>query len=342
MREVGLILAVVLLFVDPLWPSRSSAEPVDAGQRVTGTRPRAAATVGIQGIDFAANETCVGCHSDQAASWRASHHALAMQRATSETVLGDFDDARFEHFGVSTRFSRKGQKFSVSREEAAGATREYSAAYTFGVHPLQQYLVEFPGGRLQALSVAWDVEKKEWFSLYSDSEMRSDDALSLAGRYQTWNSMCAECHSTAFEKNYDKKSDTYASTWAEINVSCQSCHGPGARHVEWARAGGQGAGGEVGLAVEFGVSRPRVEIETCAPCHSRRHPVSASDLTGGPLLDDFLPSTLDQGLYQVDGQILEEVYVHGSFVQSKMHAAGVRCTDCHDPHGLDLVSQGDA
>ena len=318
----------------------TSALP-DAGP--PGTPPRAVPMVGLSGVAFAPNEACLGCHPEQAAPWQNSHHALAMQEATSQTVLGDFNGALLTEGDTTFRFLKgEGKDFRVRIQQGEGEAREYRIPYTFGVHPLQQYLLELPGGRLQALTVVFDVEKKAWYSLYPDGAVGSDPAFSSMGRYQNWNVMCAECHSTAFEKNYDSKTDTYASTWAEINVSCQSCHGPGEQHVAWARAGADAEVERKGLVGALAEGHADAQIETCAACHSRRHRVSPSDTVGGVFLDDFMPETLDAGLYEADGQILEEVYVHGSFLQSRMYASGVTCADCHDPHGLGLVREGDA
>jgi tetratricopeptide (TPR) repeat protein len=243
-------------------------------------------------------------------------------------------------------------------------------AYTFGVAPLQQYLIPLPGGRLQALSVAWDARPSEdggqrWFHLYPDEPIPAGDMLHWTGINQNWNHMCAECHSTRVRKNYRISEDRYESDWFEIDVSCESCHGPGTAHVAWAEAVEAGASREtldadMGLAVRLRDdaewifdpgssiarrSRPpesRAEVETCARCHARRSVVSEEYVHGRPLADTHRPALLVPGLYHADGQILEEVYVYGSFLQSRMYAAGVGCKDCHDPHALAIEGGPDA
>ncbi len=174
---------------------------------------------------------CAGCHPQQAERWAGSHHDLAMQPATQETVLGDFDDASFAHFPVMTRFFRRDGRFFVNTEGPDGQNEDFEVLYTFGVEPLQQYLVELPGGRLQALPIAWDTERGRWFHLTPDERAEPGDPFHWTGRYQRWNAMCAECHSTGLAKGYDVESDTYRTTWAGIDVGCQACHGPGASHV---------------------------------------------------------------------------------------------------------------
>ena len=311
-----------------------------------------AALAGCGGADelatepaYVADAACEECHVDAFAKWESSNHFAAMQPASEATVVGDFDDAELTHFGVATRFSRRGEAFLVTTEGSDGAAAEYEIAYTFGVEPLQQYLIKFPGGRLQSLTLAWDVSGQRWFSLYPDEKIASDDPLHWTGLYQRWNHMCADCHSTDLRRGYERASDSYQTEWSELTVGCQACHGPGERHISWARERESGAGNgygddSLGLAVLFPGADARGEIETCAPCHSRRHAVSADDSPGGSFYDDYMVETLREGLYYSDGQIQDEVYVYGSFLQSKMYAEGVRCTNCHDPHAAETWSVG--
>jgi hypothetical protein len=192
--------------------------------------------------EFAGAEACAGCHAPEAERWKNSHHAKAMQKATPTNVLGDFASATLTHHGLTTTFSRDGEMFVVRTEGPDGALHDYEIAYTFGVYPLQQYLIAFPGGRYQALGIAWDSRPKDhggqrWFPLYPGQTLRAGDSLHWTGRDQTWNYQCATCHSTDLKKNYDLATDSYATThWTDIDVACEACHGPGSRHVAWAEA----------------------------------------------------------------------------------------------------------
>jgi predicted CXXCH cytochrome family protein len=332
------------------------AAPVRAESRLispdasAGHPPRQQRGLGADDIAFVDDAGCLDCHAEQAEAWKTSHHALAMQPATESSVLGDFSGKVFEHDGVSSRFFRRDGSFFVETVGPDGTPGEFEIAYTFGVAPLQQYLVPFPGGRLQSLTIAWDAQANRWFDLYPDEHIAPEDALHWTGRYQRWNLMCAECHSTDLRKGYDVATDSYRTTWAEINVGCQACHGPGAEHVAWSRAAEAKSAPDPswkrastkGLVAPLRGVEPSVEVEACARCHSRRSRVADHDVHGRPFLDDFIPQTLDAGLYHADGQILDEVYVWGSFVQSRMHRMGVRCGDCHEPHGLGLRAEGDA
>ncbi|MCT8167004.1 MULTISPECIES: tetratricopeptide repeat protein [unclassified Pseudomonas] len=288
--------------------------------------------------------SCLGCHADQASQWEHSDHAWALREPTAANVLGNFDNARFDEAGVKARFFRKGDGYYVNIEGEDGKPADFRVLYTFGFEPLQQYLVALSRGRLQALTLAWDSRPaaqggQRWFSLYPGQRFAPDDPLHWTGRYQNWNGMCADCHSTALAKNYDDKKDSFASTWQEQNVGCQGCHGPGQAHVDWAKEH-PGASPAQGLAVDFKALGSKGQVEQCAYCHSRRQGLGTGQLPGHPQLDQSLPATLRTGLYHDAGQIDGEVYEFGSFSQSKMYAAGVACTDCHNPHTTKVRIEG--
>lgn len=312
---------------------------------------------------YVGRAACAGCHAEQDQLWQGSHHDLAMQDVNENTVLGDFQDAKFSKDGVVSRFFRQNGRFMVQTDGPDGTLADFEIKYLFGFTPLQQYLIELPGGKLQALSIAWDSRSKSqggqrWFHLYPDEKIDHTDELHWTRRSQNWNFMCAECHSTHLQKNYDASSRTYQTTWSEIDVSCEACHGPGAGHLYWAKRepGSKAADDQTkGLAVllnerqaaTWGIEPqtgnaqrnvPRsgdTEIEVCARCHSRRAQL-LGDYHDGRLMDSHLPSLLTQTLYHADGQIDGEVYEYGSFLQSKMYQAGVTCGDCHEPHSLKL------
>jgi hypothetical protein len=105
--------------------------------------------------------------------------------------------------------------------------------YTFGFTPLQQYLVEFPGGRMQVPRISWDTKNKKWYHQYAGQKIPGHDWLHWTGNSQNWNTMCASCHSTNLQKNYNIDADTYNTTYSVINVSCESCHGAGKLHIDF-------------------------------------------------------------------------------------------------------------
>jgi tetratricopeptide (TPR) repeat protein len=291
---------------------------------------------------FVGGETCRSCHEQAYLSWRGSDHDRAMAVAHESTVLGDFNDAVFDNGEVTARFFTRDGTFLVETQGPGGEPGEFEIAYTFGVEPLQQYLIPFPGGRLQALSLAWNTQRGEWFHLYPDQDIPPDDWLHWTRGGQNWNGMCAECHSTNLVKGYNTETGTFTTTWSEINVSCEACHGPGSRHVAWAEMPPMARpdSDTYELVIRTSGVSSRHQVELCAPCHSRRTELGDYDHTRSDLLDNIVPSELREGLYHADGQILEEVYVYGSFVQSKMFKNDVSCSDCHDVHSLQLIKPG--
>jgi predicted CXXCH cytochrome family protein len=306
---------------------------------------------------------CGTCHAGELDAWHGSHHDLAMQEATTATVLGNFADATFAYGDVVSRFFRRDGRFLVETDGPDGRLAAFEVRYTFGVYPLQQYLIAMPGGRLQALGIAWDARPaaeggQRWFHLYPGQGVHAGEPVHWTGRDQTWNYMCAECHSTGLVKGYDAATDRYATRWAEVDVGCEACHGPGSAHVAWAEQGRQGA--DDGLTVRFDErkdvawsvdpttgqparSRPRstaVEIETCGMCHGLRSQIREPWRPGRQLLDTHLTSLLEAGLFEADGKMVGEAFNYQAFRQSRMFRAGVTCSDCHEPHTLALRAEG--
>jgi predicted CXXCH cytochrome family protein len=319
---------------------------------------------------FVGSPACASCHSREYEAWRPSQHALAMQDATPAAVLGHFDGARLTNGSATYVFKRRGNTAVINAIGADGAPHDYDVRYTFGVFPLQQYLVELSNGRVQTMPVAWDARVaadsgQRWFSLSPGMEASHADPFHWTGSQYNWNYMCADCHSTAVRKQYVADSSAFHTSFAAIDVGCEACHGPASRHIRWAKYPAWMRGRfwrDNGLPSQFteraGVhwtidsstanasrSAPRTsdrEIETCAQCHARRNHIADGYTAGTPLLDFYAPLPILPGLYHADGQQLDEVYTYASFLQSKMYSKGVTCSDCHDPHTQRLRAAGNA
>ncbi|MCA0301247.1 MAG: tetratricopeptide repeat protein [Proteobacteria bacterium] len=316
---------------------------------------------------FVGSAACADCHARETTAWRASQHAHAMEPARGKAVLGNFNGATFEKNGVVTTFTTRDGRYFVETAGPDGKPGTFEVAYTLGLAPLQQYLIEMPGGRLQAFGIAWDSRPagaggQRWFDLYPGQVLPPGDPLHWTGIQQTANFMCIDCHVTNLRKNYDAAANAYRSSWTELGVGCEACHGPGAAHVGWVRNGKPAGVAGKGLAVHFpgrsGVAwgtdpaaRPTVpvpaagevaEVEVCARCHARRAQLTDDVHAGQRFGDGFRGSLLEPGLYRPDGQMQDEVFNHGSFLQSRMFAKGVTCANCHEPHGQKLVAEGNA
>jgi predicted CXXCH cytochrome family protein len=289
-----------------------------------------------------------------------------MQEATRDTVLAKFEGTVLRGTDSEARLERDGDAFVVNTAGPDGRLADFPVRYTFGLYPLQQYLVEFPQGRLQSLTLAWDTRAAEaggqrWIDLYPDQDLRPGNPLHWTGIDQNWNYQCADCHSTNLRKGYDPEADAFETTWSEIHVGCEACHGPGSAHLAWAQDPQEGDG-DKGLAARLderrGISWPidpangnpkrsaprdsSREIEVCARCHARRGQFTDDHAAGQPFHDAFRPALIEPGLYWPDGQMRDEVYNYGSFLTSRMAAAGVTCGDCHEPHSGALRAPGNA
>jgi predicted CXXCH cytochrome family protein len=337
-----------------------AAAPASAPSPTTSPEPIAAArNVG--------SASCAQCHTQVTQEWKGSDHDLAMMHASPSSVVGDFNNATFNYNGIESKFYTRDGKYYVLTDGEDGKLAEFEIQFTFGIYPLQQYLVGFPDGRYQTLSITWDARPKEqggqhWYHMYPDEKVDYKDELHWTRRMQNWNHMCAECHSTNVKKNFDPVTRTYHTHFDEINVSCESCHGPGSRHEAWANKElGWEKMSDMGLDIRLNErkdvrwiidpatgnaerSEPRTsnkELEMCARCHARRGEVSEDYHHGKALMDTHHPALLTSPLYHPDGQIEDEVYEYASFLQSKMHQEGVSCSDCHNPHTLKLRAPGE-
>ncbi len=329
-RLIGIIATAVIVMAIPL-------SIVKHHYRAGQPRPDTAA-------DFVGSEKCRTCHQPEYELWKGSNHAHAMEVASEASVRGDFNNAVFEHLGIVSRFYRKDNKFFVHTQGPEGVMGDFEVTHTFGWNPLQQYLIPFPGGRMQCLPIAWDVKARRWYHLYPDQPIAPKDWLYWTHAALNWNGMCAECHSTNLKKNYSVRTDTYQTTWTDINVGCEACHGPGSRHVKWAELADMARPPveNFDLAVRTSRLKSRELVELCAPCHSRRAILGDYTHIEPDLLDTMVPSLLTSDLYFPDGQILEEVYAYASFTQSKMYQRGVRCSDCHNVHSIKLLKEGNS
>jgi tetratricopeptide (TPR) repeat protein len=295
---------------------------------------------------FIGNASCSECHDVAFANWKGSDHDKAMDHANAGSVLGDFNDVIFSSRDIESRFFKRDSNFYVYTNGPKGEMQEYKIEYTFGHYPLQQYLIEFDKGRLQCLPIAWDSRQNKWFSLvdsvYSDMEIPPNDWLYWTNNGQNWNAMCAECHSTNLQKGFDFKTNEYQTTWSEIDVNCEACHGPASNHLLWAKMEDES---KLDIAYtgfpnkSIGLSNEET-LNQCAFCHARRSSLGDNDHMSSHYLNQFLPQLVNEEHYYYDGQIRDEDYVFGSFTQSRMHTRLVGCIDCHEPHNLRTKQQG--
>ena len=314
-------------------------------------------------VDHVGAQACAECHAVETAAWERSDHFKSMQRPSAESVAGRFEDTRVAFHGIETLFRRDGDGFVVETVGGSGARAAFPVRYVFGYRPLQQYLVARGDGALQAFDIAWDDRPRDsggqrWYHLQPDEQVAPGHPFFWTGHAMNWASHCADCHSTNVTHTFDAKTERFGADYDEINVACEACHGPAGEHVRLARTGTLSGASRTGFPQR---SAPRIEwrfepgnpiaqprgpgddrdIDTCGACHSLRTPLTA-DPAGKPYHEAYRLELLDDVRYFPDGQIREEVYVLGSFLQSRMHVQGVTCTNCHDAHSGALVAEGNA
>jgi len=297
---------------------------------------------------FVGGKECISCHQREYNLWKSSNHDYAMDIATDSTVLGDFNDVEVEFNGKKHKFYKRDGKFFVYTNGVSGKMTELQITHTFGVKPLQQYLIPFEKGKYQCLPIAWDTNKKKWFDMagmvYQQEELKPESWFYWTNQSQNWNGMCAECHSTKLEKNYDLENDSFNTTWSDIDVNCEACHGPGSGHLDWAKLpeGVRDYESNLGLVLRTSGTTSKQFIEACAPCHSRRTSFSPNYHTESEYYNNHRPQNISPPLYYADGQILDEDYEFASFTQSKMYMNDVKCSDCHDSHSLKFKFEDNA
>ena len=288
---------------------------------------------------FLGDQKCKTCHQKEFEEWQGSDHDRAMEVADRTTILANFDGEKFTSQGVTSHFYQKDNGFYVNTEGPDGQYHDYKIEYTFGVTPLQQYIVKFPDGHYQCLRTAWDTLENKWFDLYPDFKVVHSEWLHWSRGGLNWNTMCSDCHSTNVRKNYDETTHSYDTKFAIINVNCEACHGPGKQHVEEADRLGSHYKTSGSMRMTWDTA-PKDLVDQCARCHMRREQFSASYNFEGTMLDHYFPQLIVENIYYPDGQILDEDYVYGSFVQSKMYQNDVSCNNCHNSHSLKLRFEG--
>ena len=328
-KRTGFIATIVIVLAFPAYLARIAYErskpSINTGPFYTG------------------RASCIECHKKEDDLWKGSHHDLAMDTASAETVLGNFENFEYRHRGQTHRMFRKDGKYYINTNGSDGKFSDFQIAYTFGYTPLQQYLIPFEGGRLQCLPIAWDTEKKRWFHLadtvYKGQDIKPDNWLYWTNQAQNWNGMCADCHSTNLRKNYNPETKSFSTRWSEIDVSCEACHGPASDHIEWAKLpeGSRSMDVNTGLIVKTRNLDNKELLNVCARCHSRRSIMGDYENDNEDLLNYMIPQLTTAPNYHADGQILEEDYEYASFTQSKMFEKGIKCSDCHDSHSVKTL-----
>lgn len=251
---------------------------------------------------------CAGCHESEHHQWLTSHHAKAL------SPLTDLDTSAIT---------------DLSEHE--------KPVLIIGHEPLQQVLVATKNGHLHAHPLAYDTKQQQWFDLYPQAAGNPSHPMHWRQPAHLANTQCLSCHVTDYQTGYQPQTLKFESSWQAMGVGCQSCHGPTEAHLQW--AGGQQTLPNKGFTLQLSAAEQQLQV--CAQCHSRRNELQPFKPTVA-IHQQFLVSPLSADLYEVDGTIKDEVFEYGSFIQSKMHQAGVTCSNCHNAHSGELKAPGNA
>lgn len=344
--QVSILLMLCMLVVTPLVSANTKDNSSSSNNQYIGS------------------DACQNCHQTEHQLWQQSDHHKAMQAPSAESVLGDFNNVEVEFHQIKTRFFKRDNQYFVETTNKQGERQTFDVKYTFGFNPLQQYILDTGKGHMQAFNIAWDARPKtqggqRWYHLQPDESITPDHPFFWQRHFQNWNSRCAECHTTGYQKNYQLETNSYTTNFAEATVGCESCHGPATLHQAQAKSSNFDAnkGFNQALATPpvwgFAANDPIANLvsgknnqymQQCADCHSRRLPIANKTQTINNAPTDYHDtnslSLLPSNLYFDDGQIKDEVFVMGSFLQSKMAKAGVTCSNCHNPHSGKLRLPG--
>jgi len=331
LRLFCLPLAMVMLIAAIMlgWPEPDSARADSAGSATNSpaTRPDIYS-------NYVGSASCIDCHAYAHGKWAGSHHAEAERQVETNRDMAAFVPAReFKHGTQKTFVEWRDGQACIAGLGVSNRWETNVVARVIGEDPLRQFLIKFPGGRYQVQEASYDPRSNEWFNVYGSEDRMPGEWGHWTGRGMNWNSMCAACHNTRVQKNYDAATDTYHTTMAEMTVSCEACHGPLKAHVDWQKQYG-GSGQKDPFFPKF--SR-ELTMDMCASCHARRADLTGNFVPGDQFNDHYELSTVDSSdLFYPDGQIRDEDYEYSSFLGSKMAHAGLTCLDCH-PRSLHMA-----
>ena len=217
---------------------------------------------------YGGSASCRECHRQEYDDWNNSHHALAERSPVPSMDNAAFIPQRSFTIGTQTiTVLTNDGHFQFIAAGLDGTNQTFTVSRILADNPLRQMLIPISGGRLQATEDAWDPRSNQWFDVYGNEDRKPGEWGHWLGRGMNWNSMCAICHNTRLQKNYDAATDSYHTTMIETGVGCEACHGPMKEHNLWQEA----HRGQSLKDPTIHKLTPEQMVETCAGCHSRIH-----------------------------------------------------------------------
>ena len=289
---------------------------------------------------LAGSRSCRECHQQFYELWSTSHHGLAMQTYTVEFARQNLTSTQTPvRIGKNTYVPCIGVNEGWIFEQKPDSQMQHRIVHVMGGRNIYYFLTPMERGRLQTLPIAYDVRAREWFDTAASGVRHfpgteSDAALHWTDPAYTFNTSCYSCHVSQLAKNYDLKTDTYHTTWAEPGINCEACHGPGQEHIDVCKSA---KADQVPKDLRIISTKSFSAEQTnamCSSCHAKMSPVSVSFEPGGRYFDHFDLITLEHPDFYPDGRDLGENYTMTSWLMSPCVKAGeLDCTYCHTSSG---------
>jgi Flp pilus assembly protein TadD len=316
----------------------------------TGSAGDASAPIGTPGTETACQGTtrtdtlrqyvgsasCMECHEEFYQLWEPSHHGKALQPWSAE--LAAALPPQEEPIEAEGRF------YVAEITPQCGRIRDdqgtaYDIAYAIGGKNYYNFLALMADGRLQVLPIFYDVQHAAWRNttqsmLRHFAGAQQDTPISWRDPMLTFNAACFSCHVSQIESNYDPQTDTYATTWNEPGISCESCHGPASEHIRVCREASPGNLPDDLKLIGWKELTVEQQNDACAVCHTKGAPITERFETGDRYWDHYDLTTFEHQDYYANGRDLGENYTLGSWLLSPCVRDGnLSCTHCHTSSG---------
>ncbi len=294
---------------------------------------------------YAGSKSCRECHERFYGLWSGSKHGLAMQQYSEalakEKLTPQKDDVVIGNQRYRAEVGTGGGY--VLESGPVGKKKQYRIEYALGGKNVFYFLTPMDRGRLQTLPVAYDVRRKEWFDTalsglrHIPGQMAGETPVGWQEYPYTFNTSCYGCHVSQLSTNYDLKTDSYASTWKEPGINCETCHGPSEAHNAAMRTlpKGQKPANDAALKLIRTKSFTQAQHnDACNSCHSKAMPLTAGYRTPERFFDHFDLVTLENSDFYPDGRDLGENYTQTSWRMSPCITGGkLHCVTCHTSSG---------
>jgi tetratricopeptide (TPR) repeat protein len=300
--------------------------------------PEATASETRGSVQYSGSASCRECHEKFYQLWSTSRHGLAMQPYT-----GDFAQARLSPQLSPVVIGKLKYRADVVRglvtEAGPQGTTSYRIEQVLGGKNVYYFLTPLKRGRLQTLPVAYDVNRKEWF------DTAASGVRHFPGRERerpvhwkespyTFNTSCYGCHVSQLSTNYQLKTDTYKTTWAESGINCETCHGSSVEHNRVMKEAPQGKPPKDLKIISVKKFTVEQHNSACSTCHLKGTPLTTTFTPGDRLFDHFDLVTLENPDYYPDGRDLGENYTYTSWLMSPCAKSGkLSCIQCHTSSG---------